>query len=339
MNNIIQELKLGISPVARLIKRLKAAVRPREFYSHRILAPGGMDLSFRREAKSLLYRLLAGNLVGYFLSVTIVSIFLGLGLLIKNYKLINGFGLLKSATFSYERILPLFSQVIFGLLAISLLLIGSLCVYSIIQRYLFSPGTRVGSKLFRISIILMSGYSLLEVGRIYRGLWNKPLLYVSLCLSELLTLTYEKLSGISYDTSLALLLLIISVFFFIVRIFFSLPLVRQGRKADPSVTGLTPMLISVIQVITIVGIILMVNIFVLGIILALTIKKTLLLYYVILMVGLGITYLTQELFVLKNWQRPVSLGLKLALGGMYIFTCLALESTSIKLLQLFQFRV
>ena len=72
----------------------------------------------------------------------------------------------------------------------------------------------------------------------------------------------------------------------------------------------------------------MVNIIVMGILLAITIEKTLLFYYLILILGLGMAYLMQELLILKNWQRPLNWGIRLAI-------CLALEGTSIKLLQLF----
>jgi hypothetical protein len=326
---IIHQLRLAESLLARLVWKAREFSRPS---SGRGLVH---ETAYHREVKALLYRLLTGNLVGYFLSVTIVSIFLGLGLLIKNYKLITSFDLLRTLTFSYEKILPLFSQVIFGLLAISLLLTGSLCIYSIIQRYLFNPHTNTASKLYRMLITFLLGYFLLSLGRVFRGLWHEPLLYVSLRLSELLTFTYEKLSAFSYDTSLGVLVLIILAFFVTLRRLFNPPSSHHRHKTSPSVTGLMPVLVSVIQVIAIVGIILVVNTLILGVLLAVTINKTMLFYYLILMLGLGMAYLVQECFILKNWQRPLNWGIKLALGGMYLFICLALEGTTIKLLQLF----
>ncbi len=289
----------------------------------------------RQEAKPLAYRILAGNLVGYFLSVTIVSLFLGLGLLIKNYNIITSSDLLKPFAFSYEKILPLFSQIIFGLLAISLLLIGSLFIYSLAQRYLFNSHAKLGSKLFWILTILMTGYLLLDLGQEYKSLWHKPLVYITQQILGLFTFTFEMLSGFSYDMSLGLLILIISVFFLILRKLFSQPPGWQNHGTDAAIAGLIPVLISIIQVIGIVGMILMVNIFVLGILLVITIEKTLLFYYLILMLGLGMAYFMQEVFILKNKQQPLSLGMKLAIVGMYVFICLALEGTTVKLLQLF----
>jgi hypothetical protein len=328
-----------LSSIKTYIKQLINGL-PGSASSKKRALPQGLTLQLKTlncqpEIKSFLYRLLTGNLVGYFVSISIVSIFLGIGLLIKNYKLITGFSLLKSITFSYEKILPMFSQVIFGLLTISLLLIGSLFIYAIMQRYLFDPCTKTASKLFRIVVIFMVGYLLLELGRLFGSLWHGPILYLSQQLLGLLNFTYEKLSGFSYDISLALLIMIISVFFLISRKFFSLPLRQQDQRLKLSIADLTPMLVSVIQVITIVGMILMINVLVLGILLAITINKTMLLYYLILMLGLGMTYVIQELFILKNWQRPLGLGVKLTLGGMYIIICLALEGTTIKLLQFF----
>ncbi len=294
----------------------------------------GKNSSYQQATRSFFYYLLAGNLVGYFLSVTIVSIFLGLWFLAKNYSLITSFSLLKTITFSFEKIFPLFSQVIFSLLAISLLLVSSLSIYSIIRRYLFNPRTKTSGKFYGLLITLLSGYFLFALGQAFKDLWHKPLLCVSINLSKLLAFTYEKLVGISYDVSLGLLILMVLIFFFILRKLFGPPTIHARQKNNSSVTDVMPILLSIIQAVTIVGIILIVNTLLLGIILAITIKKTLLFYYLILGLGLGMAYLIQELFILKHWQRPIGLGVRLSLVEMYVFICLALEGTTIKLLQL-----
>lgn len=335
MESFLHVFRITGIHIDHLIKRLMAAIECHRKSSPRILAPVSTHFGCRREVRSLVYRMLAGNLVGYFLSVTIVSIFLGLGLLSKSYNLITISDLLKPFAFSYERILPLFSQIIFGLLAISLLLIGSLFIYSIVQRYLINSHNKFRSKVFWLSTILVSGYLLLDLGHIFRDIWHKPLLYITLHIMKLFTFMFEKLSGFSYDMSLGLLILIISAFFLILRKLFSQPPAQQSHGSDTSIAGLIPVLISIIQVISVVSMILMVNIFVLGILLVITIKKTLLFYYLILLLGLGMAYLMQEIFILRNWQRPLSLGMKFALVGIYAFICLVLEGTTIKLLQLF----
>ncbi len=255
--------------------------------------------------------------------------------MLKQYSKLSVVYLLRPLAVSYGVILPVFSQVIFGLLALGLFLISSLFIYSFLRGFFIdSPGDYAG-KLFKILIITILGYLVTEIGCLLEKMWHEQLVAIGRNILEFFRFLYAGLVAFPYDVSLAVLLFIVCAFCFISWKMYHLPPTKERSSHNSSINGLMPLLISVVQVSAVVGTLLSVNSLLLGVLLVITIKKTLLLYYLIFVLGLGITYLMQELLILKDRAHPVDLSTKLALTWSYIFICFALEGTIAKLIQFF----